>query len=104
MINLTGFDKNGVMTIRNCSIYDYDDLPMKGFGKDFTGVCINDLIIIPQSAILNDIVWEHTKNQIETRANDLKAAIVWREIPSGGIDKSTKYEMCFISKPFKKRT
>ena len=61
-------------------IHRYSDLPMKGLGKSMDSVGLDEPVIIPQSATLEDVIWEFTVAGIERRAYELKAETNWMEL------------------------
>ncbi len=101
MIQFGGFDKNGEVVHVNCITHNYSDLPMKGLGKSMEAVGINEPVIIPQSAGLNNIIWGYSKAEIERRAYELNAEIYWMELPCLNASDETKIQMWFS---FKKPT
>jgi len=77
-----GFDENGNVKTVVCKKHQWDDLPMKGLGKDFSSVGVNEPVIIPRSVGAEGVIWGYTKAEIERRANELNADTQWMELPS----------------------
>lgn len=95
MIKFGGFDKDGQALHIICVTHRYSDLPMKGLGKSMGSVGIDEPVIIPQSAALDDVIWGYTKTEIERRAYELKANVKWMELPQQNAADERKIQMCF---------
>jgi hypothetical protein len=95
MIKFGGFDKNGRALHIACVTHSYSDLPMKELGKSMESVGIDEPVIIPQSAVLETIIWNYTKAEIDRRAYELKAEVFWMELPPQNTADERKVQMWF---------
>lgn len=95
MIKFEGFSKDGDVIIKPCVTHHYHNLPMKGLGKSMESVGIDEPIIIPQSAGLDNITWGYTEAEIDRRAYELQAEINWLELPTQSSTNKRKFKVWF---------
>lgn len=87
--------RGGQVLHTTCVTHHYSDLPLKGFAKSMEGVGVNEPVIIPQSAVLEDVIWRFTKAEIKRRARELKAEVKWMELPPKNAFDERKVQMWF---------
>jgi len=92
MIKFNDFDKDGHISRVT---HLYSDLKMKGLGKSMESVDIDEPVIIPQSAVLDAVIWDYTKAEIKRRACELKAAVNWVELQPQNVSDEMKIQMWF---------
>lgn len=95
MIKFGGFDKDGHALHIACVTHRYSDLPMKGLGKSMERVGIDEPVIIPQSAALEGVTWGYTEAEIERRAYELKAEVMWMELQPKNTADERRFQMWF---------
>lgn len=77
----------------------YQNLPLRGMARGFSGVEIGDSVIIQASLVSNDDFWPIVEQRILERAKELNADICWQELPTQKASGSTKFKLWFKEKP-----